>query len=193
MSDDVEEREVSPPPADWVSQLLAFWFDEHGQSDWFGGGSAFDAAVSDRFVGWRDALRGQPVVAFMADAETALAAIILFDQVPRNAFRGTAEAFATDHIALAIARRAVEADLDDGLDNDKRLFLYMPFEHSEDLDDQRESVRLMSMLGDERLLQFALDHQDLIERFGRFPHRNMALGRANRKGEAEAVAAGSHW
>ncbi|HEV7233536.1 MAG TPA: DUF924 family protein, partial [Sphingorhabdus sp.] len=75
----------------------------------------------------------------------------------------------------------------------QRLFAYLPFEHSEDEGDQRESVRLMSTLGDQRWLQFALDHQDMIERFGRFPHRNVALGRADRAGEAEAVAAGGIW
>ena len=113
--------------------------------------------------------------------------------VLNTTFRGTAEAFATDHIALGIARHAVELGLDAGLTKDQRLFLFLPFEHSENLDDQRESVRLISGLGDQRLLQFALDHQDMIERFGRFPHRNTALGRADRKGEAEAVADGHNW
>lgn len=184
---------MSELPDDWAAKVLRFWFDEHGESDWFGGGLDFDAAVTERFSAWRDVLRSQPVEAFTADAETALAAIILFDQVPRNAYRGTAEAFATDHIALAIARHAIELGFDDGLDKHRKLFLYLPFEHSENLDDQRESVRLMSTLEDQRLLQFALDHQDMIARFGRFPHRNKALGRADRAGEAEAVAAGSGW
>jgi uncharacterized protein (DUF924 family) len=184
---------VSELPDDWPAQVVRFWFEEHGEADWFGGGPEFDAAVTERFAGWRDALRSQPVEAFITDAHTALAAIILFDQVPRNAYRGTAEAFATDHIALAIARIAVDKGFDAGMTKDQRLFLYLPLEHSEDREDQRESVRLMSTLGDQRLLQFALDHQAMIERFGRFPHRNQALGRADRAGEAEAVAAGGHW
>ncbi len=179
--------------ADWPAQVLRFWFDEHGESDWFGGGPDFDAKVTERFAEWRDVLRSQPVKAFTKDADTALAAIILFDQVPRNAFRGSAEAFATDHIALAIARAAAESGLDAGLTKDQRLFLYLPFEHSENLEDQRESVRLIGGLHDPRLLQFALDHQDMIERFGRFPHRNAVLGRADRAGEAEAVAQGGSW
>jgi uncharacterized protein (DUF924 family) len=186
----VSEAEL---PDDWPAQVLRFWFEEHGEADWFGGGPEFDAAVTERFAGWRDALRSQPVEAFTADARTALAAIILFDQVPRNVYRGTAEAFATDHIARAIARHVVEIGLDEGLNKHRKLFLYLPFEHSEKLEDQRESVRLMSTLGDQRLLQFALDHQEMIERFGRFPHRNKALGRADRAGEAEAVAKGGHW
>ena len=193
MNDDEEEFGKTALPNDWARQILAFWFEEHGESDWFGGGSEFDAKVTENFAGWREVLRSQPVEVFTEHADTALAAIILFDQVPRNAFRGTAEAFATDHIALGIARHAVELGLDAGLTKDQRLFLFLPFEHSENLDDQRESVRLISGLGDQRLLQFALDHQDMIERFGRFPHRNTALGRVDRKGEAEAVADGHNW
>ncbi len=193
MNDEEDEFDAAMPPADWARQILTFWFEEHGDSDWFGGGSEFDAKITERFAGWRDALRSRPVEAFLAHVDTALAAIILFDQVPRNAFRGTSEAFATDHIALGIAKAAVENDLDAGLTKDQKLFLYLPFEHSEDLHDQRESVRLMSSLGDQRLLQFALDHQAMIERFGRFPHRNKALGRADREGEAAAVADGGSW
>lgn len=188
-----EDADVGAPPADWVAQILQFWFLDHGDSDWFGGGPDFDAKVTEKFTLWRDALRSLPVSSFSGDARTALAAVILFDQVPRNAYRGTAEAFATDHIALGIAREAVARGMDVGLNKNERLFLYLPFEHSENLDDQRESVRLISDLGDQRLLQFALDHQAMIERFGRFPHRNAALGRADRGGEAEAVANGHKW
>lgn len=188
-----DDYDVVPPPTDWARQLLTFWFDEHGDSDWFGGGPQFDAKVTEHFAGWRDALRSQPVEAFTGHVDIALSSIILFDQVPRNAYRGAAEAFATDHIALSIARKAVELGLDAGLGKDQRLFLYLPFEHSEDEANQRESVRLISSLGDQRLLQFALDHQAMIERFGRFPHRNKALGRADREGEAEAVADGGGW
>lgn len=133
------------------------------------------------------------VDAFLGSPQTALAAILLFDQVPRNAYRGSAEMFATDHIALEIARRAVEMDLDAGLSKDQKLFLYLPFEHSEDEADQRESIRLISSLNDQRLLQFALDHQAMVQKFGRFPHRNKVLGRRDRAGEAEAVAAGHKW
>ena len=190
-----DEDDVDPvlPPEDWAAQLLHFWFEEHQESDWFGGGPEFDEAVAARFADWRDVLREQIVDAFLASPQTALAAILLFDQVPRNAYRGSAEMFATDHIALEIARRAVEMDLDAGLSKDQKLFLYLPFEHSEDEGDQRESVRLISSLNDQRLLQFALDHQAMIQKFGRFPHRNQVLGRRDRAGEAEAVAAGHKW
>jgi uncharacterized protein (DUF924 family) len=193
VSDDEEDADGDIPPGDWARQLLTFWFGEQGKDDWFGGGDVFDAQVTQRFAGWRDALRRQPVEHFTSNADTALAAIILFDQVPRNAYRGTAEAFATDHISRAIAKIMVEGGLDRGLSTEQRLFAYLPFEHSEDLGDQRESVRLISALGNQRWLQFALDHRQMIERFGRFPHRNKALGRADRAGEAEAIQAGGAW
>lgn len=188
-----DQIDGTKPPNDWAQQLLTFWFEEHGDSDWFGGGPEFDARVTERFIGWRLALRSKPIGDFAEHADTALAAIILFDQVPRNAYRGTAEAFATDRIALAIAHHAVELGSDAGLPKDQRLFLYLPFEHSEDEADQRESVRLIGSLNDKRLLQFALDHQSMIERFGRFPHRNKALGREDRDGEAQAIARGGRW
>lgn len=190
---DDDDVEVVAPPTDWAEQLLRFWFVEHGFADWFKGGDAFDVAVTGGFAAWRDALRELPTESFLTDPDTALAAIILFDQVPRNAHRGNAEAFATDHLALAIAKMAVAGAFDIGLSKDERLFLYLPFEHSENRDDQRESVRLIGQLGDPDLMKYAQDHQAMIERFGRFPHRNKALGRADREGEAEAVAAGNSW
>jgi uncharacterized protein (DUF924 family) len=190
---DDDEVELFETPSDWAEQLLRFWFVDHGFADWFQGGDAFDAAVSARFAAWRDALRELPTESFLTDPHTALAAIILFDQVPRNAYRGHAEAFATDHLALAIAKAAIAGAFDASLSKDERLFLYLPFEHSENRDDQRESVRLIGQLDDHDLLHYALAHQEMIERFGRFPHRNKALGRPNTEGEAEAVAAGGHW
>ena len=190
--DDEEDQDAPLPPVpdDWTDQLLRFWFDNHGEADWFGGDADFDAAVAERFDGWRTTLRAQPVDAFVVGAATALAGVILFDQVPRNAHRGTAEAFATDEHALAIAREAVARGYDQPLEPAQRLFLYLPFEHSEDMDDQREAVRLVAAIGDAGWLDYAQRHLAVIERFGRFPHRNRALGRPDRPGEAEAVAAG---
>lgn len=190
---DDEEVELIDPPDNWAEQLLHFWFVEHDFANWFKGGADFDKAVTEQFAEWREALREQPTESFLTDPHTALAAVILFDQVPRNAYRGTAEAFATDHLALAIAKISVAGAFDVDLSKDERLFLYLPFEHSENRDNQRESVRLISQLGDPDLLKYAQDHQAMIERFGRFPHRNKALGRSDRDGEAEAVAAGNNW
>ena len=107
MIDDEEESEAPLPPSDWAERVLQFWLVDSGFADWFAGGAEFDTKVADRFAGWREALSSQPVEVFLTDAKTALAANILFDQVPRNVHRGTAEAFATDHLALAISRAAI--------------------------------------------------------------------------------------
>ncbi len=188
-----EEAFISPDsvPADWARQLLGFWFDEHGRDDWFGGGPAFDEKAA-RFADWRTALRSLPASHFLADADTARAAIVLFDQVPRNLYRGSAEAFATDELAVQIARGAVEKAYDAGLDDDARALLYMPFEHSEDIEDQRESVRLMNSIN-AQYGDYAQRHFVIIDQFGRFPHRNAALGRADRPGEEEAIEQGKNW
>lgn len=191
-ADDWGEDAAEAVPADWPVQLLAFWFDEHKASLWFKGGAAFDAAVA-LFDPWRQALRHRTADSFLSDAQTALAAVILFDQVPRNAHRGTAEAFATDALALAIARGSIAAGFDDGLSVDERLFCYLPFEHSEQLDDQLEALRHIGSLGRPDLSDYAERHFQVIKQFGRFPHRNAVLGRANRPGEAEAIAAGADW
>ena len=121
--------------------------------------------------------RQQQVIVFLYEECDALAAVILFDQFPRNMFRGHADQFSTDHIALAVAKNAIELDYDHDMTKDQRTFLYMPFQHSEDAKDQLQSLLLFTALGDEELLDFARKHHDVIERFGRFPHRNAILGR----------------
>ncbi|MDR6833101.1 MULTISPECIES: DUF924 family protein [unclassified Sphingopyxis] len=181
------------PPTDWAQQLLAFWFVAHGHDDWYRGGADFDKAVRDLAEGWHEALRSRPAEAFLTDPDTALAAAILFDQVPRNIFRGHADAFATDPLARAIARGIVEKGWDQAWPDERRQFAYLPFEHSEDIADQRESLRLMGQLADPMFLDYAQKHFDIIDRFGRFPHRNEALGRATRDDEAEAIEAGKNW
>ena len=107
MTDNMDISDSPSPPTDWAAQLLTFWFDAHGFDDWYGGGPAFDAEVRDLAEEWHNALRSQPAETFLTDPDTALAATILFDQVPRNLFRGHADAFATDDLALAIARGIV--------------------------------------------------------------------------------------
>lgn len=195
MHDEKWDETAAPdaPPADWAQQLLTFWFGAHDQSHWFGGGPEFDQAVADIAGEWLPALRSLPPSSFLSDKDSALAGIILFDQVPRNLHRGTAEAFATDALALAIARGVVARDWDQSWDDQRRTFAYLPFEHSEDMDDQRESLRLFSQLSDPVSLDFAQKHYDIIQRFGRFPHRNDILGRKSHADEAEAIAAGKNW
>ncbi|WP_374525988.1 DUF924 family protein [Sphingopyxis sp.] len=191
----MQDDEISPaaPPPDWAARLLAFWFDDHGFDDWYGGGPEFDAAVRELAGEWREALRVLPAESFLTGPDTALAAVILFDQVPRNIHRHQAEAFATDDLARAIARGMVARGWDRNVPEARRQFVYLPFEHSEDIADQRESLRLMAGLADPRSLDYAKKHFDIIDRFGRFPHRNAALGRANRPGEEAAIEEGGNW
>lgn len=172
--------------ADWRSDVLKFWF---GLSDeqWWRGESELDRDIRHRFLKlWSDK-RQFPADAFLSDPLTALAGVLLFDQFPRNMFREHAEQFATDPLAYAIASGALDRKYDEELEPRERPFLYLPFEHSENLDDQNRSVLLFTALGDANLLKFANLHHDIIARFGRFPHRNAILGRAPR---AEELAAG---
>lgn len=159
----------------WARKVLDFWFSH--QENWWKASDAFDDEVRERFgIEWARQAR-RPVSAFITDPETAIAAVILFDQFPRNMFRGHADQFLTDHMALAIARAAVDRGYDDGMPADQRGFLYMPFQHSEEKPDQVRSLLLFTALGDEEMLHYARLHHDVIERFGRFPHRNAVLGR----------------
>jgi uncharacterized protein (DUF924 family) len=114
-----------------------------------------------------------------ADPHQVLAAVIVLDQFSRNIFRGTPRAFATDPIARRLARQAIGRGLDIEMTNAERLFVYLPFEHSEDRQDQALSVHLFGQLGNENWTRYALAHQSIIDRFGRFPHRNAILGRTS--------------
>jgi uncharacterized protein (DUF924 family) len=171
---------------DWRSDVLKYWFGL-SKEKWWGGPPELDDDIRERFLKvWKEK-RELPPASFLADPLTALAAVILFDQFPRNMFRGHAEQFATDSLALAIANGAVDCGFDDQLDPQERSFLYMPFQHSEVLDDQNRGLLLFTKLGDEEQLGYSKKHRDIIACFGRFPHRNAMLGRAPR---ADEIAAG---
>ncbi|HTU09289.1 MAG TPA: DUF924 family protein [Allosphingosinicella sp.] len=165
--------------------ILDFWF-SHGWEDWWKPNPAFDAEIGERFRAIWQEERENEAAHFLGDAETAITAVILFDQFPRNMFRGHADQFATDPLALAIARGAIERGYDDGMTPDRRGFLYMPFEHSEALADQRQALLLFTALGNDEMLRYARKHYEVIERFGRFPHRNAILGRKPTAMEAAA-------
>lgn len=172
---------------DWRADVLKFWFGLDPKQ-WWDGGPELDRRIREDFLGLWKAKRQLPVDAFLDDPLTAAAAVILFDQFPRNMFRGEAEAYSTDPLALAIAKAAIERGLDKKLDPEERKFLYMPFQHSENLDDQNRAVLLFSELGDDHQLGYARHHREIIERFGRFPHRNATLGRPSRRDEIAAGA-----
>jgi len=172
-------------PNDWVGNVLRFWFEDTRPKQWFGKDEAFDAAVRLRFLALHEALAAQPSAALASDARAALAAIIVFDQMSRNMFRGSPRAFATDEKALGIAVDAIAKGFDTGLTKDERMFCYLPFEHAEDRPAQARCVALMSGLGDPDLTKWAEAHKAIIDRFGRFPHRNAVLGRPSTPDEIE--------
>jgi len=171
---------------DWRSDVLKFWFGLKPEQ-WWRGPPELDEQVRDRFLDLWKEKRQLPPESFLDDPLTAAAAVILFDQFPRNMFRGHADQFSTDPLALAIAKGAIDRGLGEQLDRQERGFLYMPFQHSEDMDDQNRSILLFTKLGDEEQLDYARKHRDVIARFGRFPHRNAMLGRQPR---ADEIAAG---
>jgi uncharacterized protein (DUF924 family) len=177
----------------WAADLLHFWFHELGPSDWFGADARVDDELRRRYSRWLCALRFGPAREFLNDPQTARAAVLLFDQVPRNLHRRSPLAFATDPLARAIAHAALARGWDRGLDQPGRLFLAMPLMHSEAIADQRASLVYFAALGRPDILAFARSHHRMIARFGRFPHRNEVLGRPATAAERAAVEAGFAW
>lgn len=169
----------------WVYEVLEFWFGLEAEQYWKAD-PALDEQIRERLHKLRDDKRQLPAESFLGDARMALAAVVLFDQFPRNMFRGLAEQFATDPLALAVAWQAVQRGLDEQLSKAERGVLYMPFQHSENLDDQRQSLLLFTALGDDDLLGYARKHHDIVAKFARFPHRNATLGRQPREAELKA-------
>lgn len=171
----------------WVDQLLGFWFGELTYQQWFKRDDAVDAMIVARFSDVYDQVAASPLpdlkVGSPPGPREVLALIIALDQLPRNLHRGTPRAFATDAKALDLSRRAIAVGMDIGLSAHERMFLYLPFEHSETLADQSTSVRLFAAVGDAELMRFAERHREIIARFGRFPHRNVILSRVSTAAE----------
>jgi uncharacterized protein (DUF924 family) len=169
----------------WEREVLDFWFGLEPEQ-WWKADPALDEAIRERFHELWEEKRENLPDAFLGSPSDALAAVILFDQFPRNMFRGHADQFSTDPLALAVAKAAVERGLDEALSPAERGILYMPFQHSENMADQRRSLALFTALRDDYQLGYARKHYEVIERFGRFPHRNAILGRPPRPAEVEA-------
>ena len=183
---------------DLVRRLIDYWFLPSGHAGhgrdramWFNGTPALDADIARRFgVDIERALRGR--LGYLARSPRgALALCLLLDQMTRNVFRGTGRAFAGDSRARRIAEAAVARDFDRRLPMFQRGFLYLPFHHSESRGDQNRSVGLLWRLHRPSGLRYAVKHRDIVVRFGRFPHRNAALGRVNTSAE-EAYLSGAH-
>jgi len=184
-----------------LQSVLDFWFGTRDSADygkhreiWFRAATpAFDQEIRDTFLATHAAAARGDLDAAMETAEGSLALLVLLDQFPRNMFRGSARAFATDAKARSVARHAVARGFDRQVPAGMRGFFYLPFEHSEDVADQEESVRLFETLGEGEGLRYALDHRDVIKRFGRFPHRNAVLGRASTPDEIEYLKNAESW
>lgn len=180
-----------PSPA----EIVAFWL-AAGYERWFNVDPAFDAEVRARLLkAHEDAVRrgagATPLPDYEETPEGALALVLLLDQVPRNVFRDTPRAFATDRAALRVAERALAHGLDQQVENQQlRSFLYLPFMHAEDLAHQERCVYLYERLGDAENLKYAHLHRDIIARFGRFPHRNPILGREMKPEEQDYLSDG---
>lgn len=176
----------------WVGDVIRFWFEELRENDWFSGGDDIDAQIRARFL----ELHEQLVARDGADVTAPrplLAAVIVLDQFSRNMFRGTPQAFAADVIARRLAKTAIERGFDAAMKEQERLFLYLPFQHSEDREDQTLSVRLFELLGDEEWTRDALAHKRIIDRFGRFPHRNATLNRSSTAAEIALLKEPMDW
>ena len=156
--------------------VVSFWRDA-GPRRWFAKDDGFDESCRERFLlAWEKAGRGE-LAEWEESPEGALALILLLDQMPRNMFRGDARTWSTDPQALAAAERALAKGFDTRVEAALRPFVYLPFEHAEDRKAQERSVKLFAILGVEEQTKWARHHQEIIARFGRFPHRNAVLGR----------------
>lgn len=169
----------------WAGAVVDFWFGLDPRL-WWKGDPKLDEEIRERFLDLWEEKRSLPASAFLSSPEEALAAVVLFDQFPRNMFRGHADQFSTDPLALKIAGLAIDRGMDERLEPRRRGILYMPFQHSEDEEDQKRSLLLFSALGDPEQMDYARRHHDVIRRFGRFPHRNAMLGRTPRADEKAA-------
>jgi uncharacterized protein (DUF924 family) len=173
--------------SDWAAQVVRYWFEELQPEAWFRKDERVDAAIRERFGELYEQLAQLRPQQLTTPLES-IAAVIALDQFPRNMFRGTPRAFATDALALAISEQAIAAGWDQQLTQQQRLFLYMPFQHSEDRAAQTRSIELFTQLGLAENLDYAHRHKNIIDRFGRFPHRNPVLGRESTTEELQFVA-----
>lgn len=166
-----------------VQDVLDFWFEELSPSDWFSGGESIDKRIVDRFSGLHASATKGELYAWRETSLGRLAEVIVLDQFSRNIGRNSALAFASDAMALVLAQEAVAGEFDKALTTQQKSFLYMPYMHSESLVIHEQAVELFSQEGLEHNLDFEFKHKVIIERFGRYPHRNEILGRSSSEEE----------
>lgn len=162
-----------------IDEVLRFWFEELAPAQWWRADTALDARIAERFGALHAAAAAGELHAWRSDPRGRLAELMVLDQFSRNLHRGTAQAFACDGMALVLAQEAVAAGADAALPMAQRAFLYMPFMHSESRRVHERSLQLFSMPGLEANLKSAVQHKAIIDRFGRYPHRNQVLGRVS--------------
>jgi uncharacterized protein (DUF924 family) len=173
------------PDAASARKVLDFWFSDEVEKRWFDSGPEFDSEIREKFGDLYDLAFEGELSGWTATAESALALVILFDQFPRNMFRGSPKAYQSDEQAREVSRVALANAFDQQRSQKERAFFYLPLMHSEDLLDQTECVQLYRRMKDEENLKYAIEHHDIIARFGRFPHRNVILGRQSSDEEQE--------
>ena len=162
-----------------ANEIINFWFDEEVKERWFNSNDAFDDRLRTLFeITYQSGVTGE-LDAWQETPEGALALVILFDQFPLNMYRGDIKSFETEALSREIASRAIGKEFDAEMSPMQKAFLYLPFMHSENIEDQQTGVNLFKAAGLSDNLRFAKHHQNIIKQFGRFPHRNKILGREN--------------
>lgn len=172
--------------ANWVGEVLGFWFEKVGEKYWFNPSPEVDELIRERFLPLHEQLAAGRNFELETSREL-LAAVIVLDQFSRNLFRGMPRAYDSDPLARGLADTAIGRGFDRDMTDPQRQFLYMPFQHSEDPKDQARSLALFERLGNEQWTEYALAHKSIIERFGRFPHRNAILGRQSSAEETASL------
>ncbi len=168
--------------------VLTFWFEEHGQADWFGGGPAMDRKIVERFADTHAAIARGEGWTWRTSPRHRLAEIVVLDQFSRQIHRGTPKAYAQDPMALVLAQELVARGDNERLSEQERVFAYLPYMHSESLPVHEEAMRLYTALGNADTLEYERLHRDLIARFGRYPKRNAILGRVSTPEELAYIA-----
>jgi uncharacterized protein (DUF924 family) len=168
-----------------IQEVIKFWFDELSPKDWWIKSDELDLKIRNRFGKLHQLAKEGKLESIRSFPEGKLSEIIVLDQFSRNIYRNTPEAFACDEFALSLAKKAVAIGDDIKLSQEKRVFIYMPYMHSESLEVHDEAVELFEKLGVEESLKFEHSHRDIILRFGRYPHRNTVLGRESTPEEIE--------
>ncbi|MBX2835970.1 MAG: DUF924 domain-containing protein [Gammaproteobacteria bacterium] len=169
----------------WFQDILDFWFKELEPKQWYSGSNELDTIIKQRFEPTVLALAKELPVETETNPHAALAAVIALDQFSRNIYRKSAAAFANDATATQLARATYEREHHKAMDGHELQFLFMPFMHSENIDDQNFGVERFTELGNENTVKYAIEHRDVIKQFGRFPHRNTALSRSSTAEEIE--------